>query len=190
MCEAQGHQCNSRSGAVRQHNEHYARREAQQGWNNARREAPNSPVRGRRDTGHLQHFGRRVAAHSLRDKACNTALGHVIDKGDAARNEVQHMEALPCARHKAISAIAARRGSIMRAMPDARSSKAGTMLGARCPATLHVGRRDTGHLQRVGRRATAHSPRDKACDAPPGHDIYKGDAARCNKRPKLTSHFN
>ncbi|MCE2056171.1 hypothetical protein HAX54_044147 [Datura stramonium] len=61
-------------------------------------------------------------------------------------------------------------------MPVARRSKAGTMPGVRCPAPLRVGRRDTGHLQRVGRRIVAHSPRDKACNATPGHSIDKGDA--------------
>ncbi|MCD7468932.1 hypothetical protein HAX54_007488, partial [Datura stramonium] len=94
------------------------------------------------------------------------------------------------ARRQAIGATGRARQQQTGATRRAARSKAGTMPGARRPAPLRVGRCDTGHLQRVGRRAAAHSPCDKACDAVLGHGIDKRDAARFNKRPKLTSHFN
>ncbi|MCD7448929.1 hypothetical protein HAX54_047541, partial [Datura stramonium] len=50
------------------------------------------------------------------------------------------------------------------AMASARRSKAGTMPGVRRPAPLCVGRRDTVHLQCIGRHATSYSPCDKVFD--------------------------
>ncbi|MCE3052140.1 hypothetical protein HAX54_051662, partial [Datura stramonium] len=63
--------------------------------------------------------------------------------------------------------------------------KADTRPGARRPAPLRLGRCDTGNLQRVGRRATAHSPSNKACDAVLGQNFDKGDASRRFPTPKM-----
>ncbi|MCD7462952.1 hypothetical protein HAX54_049676, partial [Datura stramonium] len=103
-----------------------------------------------------------------------------------SRNEVQHMDALPCARHKAISAIAS---AVWH--HHARNARCEAQQGwhnARSEVPISPVRGQARHRPSpaVGRRVAAHSSRD----ATPGCDIDKGDATRCNKRPKLTSHFN
>ncbi|MCD7467651.1 hypothetical protein HAX54_005201 [Datura stramonium] len=56
-----------------------------------RREAPQHSRTDTRNMTLLQCGGRRTAAHSPRDKACDAAPGHDFDKGDAARREApQH----------------------------------------------------------------------------------------------------
>ncbi|MCD7467541.1 hypothetical protein HAX54_005038, partial [Datura stramonium] len=84
-----------------------------------------------------------------------------------ARNEFQLMDALPCARHKGISATTgtAPQHHPHYAMHEARN--VGIMPSVRRPSPLRVGRYDATLLQSVRRHKAAHFPRDKACNVAP-----------------------
>ncbi|MCD9640708.1 hypothetical protein HAX54_026184 [Datura stramonium] len=77
------------------------------------------------------------------------------------------------------------RGSIMHAMPCTTLSEGGTRPDARHLAPLRVGRHDVAHLERVGRRATAHSPSNKACDVALDVAATRGDAQGSQNGQKL-----